>query len=66
MKKQSTPGRRATDGAVDVLRVNIALTAKHHQLLKQLAGPLGASAWIRQAIDKAYHEANETDSNLSA
>ena len=46
------------------MRVNIAMTAEQHQMLKQLAGPFGASAWIRQAIEKAYHEANETDTHL--
>jgi len=46
-------GRRAKDGAVGVVRVNIALTKKHHQLLKELAGAQGASAWIRNAIERA-------------
>lgn len=51
--KRKTPGRKASDGAVSVARVNIALTAWHHQQLKKLAGPGGASAWVRKAIEDA-------------
>lgn len=49
------PGRPATDGATDVVRVNIALTPDHKAKLLQLAGPAGASVWIRRAIDRAYN-----------
>jgi hypothetical protein len=59
------PGRLAIDGAVGVRRVNIALTDSAHQKLKLLAGPLGASAWIRQAIENAYKD-HETHAHLPA
>lgn len=64
MKKR--PGRTALDGAVEVRRVNIALTESAHQKLRLLAGPLGASAWIRQAIEKSYQEHHATHASLPA
>lgn len=54
------PGRRAVDGAVGVRRVNIALTAEHHDKLKQLAGAIGVSAWLRKIIDKEHYEAQSS------
>lgn len=58
--KKVKPGRPAIDGAVKVRRVNIALTAEHHQKLKQMAGDLGVSAWLRKIIDKEHHEAQSS------
>lgn len=54
--KQASPGRPSIDGATSVIRVNISLTERHRQRIKELAGTNGASAWIRQAIDKAWKE----------
>lgn len=55
-ERKQPPGRPAADGATKVIRVNISLTERHHQRAKQLAGTDGVSAWLRQAIDKAWKE----------
>lgn len=47
-------GRKAVDGATQVVRINIALTEEHRRRLRSLAGSGGASSWIRAAIDKEY------------
>lgn len=54
--KTAPPGRPASDGAENIIRVTIGLTKWHHQQLKKLAGADGASAWIRNAINKASNE----------
>lgn len=57
IERRNPPGRPTPDGAEGVERVNLTLTEDQRRKLQIMAGGPGkASAWVRQAIDKAWKE----------